>query len=73
MLFLGIVFYIASWIVRTWKDESDQVYQAIWIIFSTCMGAGIAMSNVPSVSKAKASAVNIFQIIDTPSKLDVRE
>ena len=23
MLFLGIVFYIASWIVRTWSDESD--------------------------------------------------
>lgn len=37
------------------------------------MGSGVAMSNVPSVSKAKASATNIFHIIDTPSMLDVRE
>lgn len=73
ILFLGIVFYIASWVVRTWTDEADDVYLAIWILFSTCMGAGVAMSNVPSVSKAKASAQNIFQIIDTPSLLDVRE
>ena len=73
MLFLGIVFYIASWVVRTWDDESDEVYLAIWIIFSTCMGAGIAMSNVPSVAKAKASAKNIFDIIDTVSTLDVRK
>lgn len=73
ILFLGIVFYIASWVIRTWSEETDAVYLSIWIIFSTCMGAGIAMSNIPSISKAKASAANIFKIIDTPSLLDVRE
>lgn len=36
------------------------------------MGAGIAMSNIPSVQKAKNSAQNIFGIIDEPSTLDVR-
>ncbi len=73
MLFLGIVFYIGSWLVREGSDDSDDIYLAIWILFSTCMGAGIAMSNVPSVSKAKASAGNIFAIIDEKSTLDVRE
>ena len=73
ILFLGIVFYIASWVTRTYSDDTNEVYLSIWVIFSTCMGAGIAMSNVPSVSKAKASAINIFRIIDTPSLLDVRE
>jgi len=60
MLFLGIVFYIASWIVRSYKDESDEVYLAIWILFSTCMGSGVAMSNMPSFSKAKSAAGTIF-------------
>ena len=31
------------------------------------------MSNVPSISKAKAGAANIFSIIDELSTLDVRE
>lgn len=73
MLFLGIVFYIGSWLVQEGTDESDDIYLAIWILFSTCMGAGIAMSNVPSVQKAKNSASNIFAIIDEKSTLDVRE
>lgn len=36
------------------------------------MGAGIALSNMPSVQKAKHSAQNIFGIIDETSTLDVR-
>ena len=49
MLFLGIVFLIGSELVRKYSDQSDDIYMSIWILFSTCMGAGIAMSNVPSV------------------------
>lgn len=37
------------------------------------MGAGVSMSNIPSVGRAKASAVTIFSIIDDKSQLDVRE
>jgi len=73
MLFLGIVFYIGSWLVQEGYSSSDEIYLSIWILFSTCMGAGIAMSNVPSVSKAKESAGNIFRIIDEESTLDVRK
>lgn len=73
MLFLGIVFYIGSKLVRNGTGDSDNIYISIWILFSTCMGAGIALSNVPSVQKAKQSAANIFTIIDDPSTLDVRQ
>jgi hypothetical protein len=37
------------------------------------MGAGMSMSNIPSVVKAKASANKIFEIIDEKSTLDVRD
>lgn len=73
MLFLGIVFLIGSWLVREYSSEANDIYMSIYILFSTCMGAGIAMSNVPSVQKAKSSAMNIFNIIDEKSTLDVRE
>jgi len=73
MLFVGVVFWIGSEISRRYEQDTDRIYIAIWIIFSTCMGAGIAMSNLPSVQKAKASSKNIFGIIDEPSSLDVRK
>ena len=73
MLFLGIVFLIGSWLVQEYSSEANDIYMSIYILFSTCMGAGIAMSNVPSVQKAKSSAMNIFNIIDEKSTLDVRE
>lgn len=73
MLFLGIVFLIGSWLVREYSSEANDIFISIYILFSTCMGAGIAMSNVPSVQKAKNSAINIFSIIDEKSTLDVRE
>ena len=49
MIFMGIVFYIGSQLVRKYSDKSDDIYLSIWILFSTCMGAGIALSNMPSV------------------------
>ena len=49
MLFLGIVFLIGSWLVREYSSEANDIFISIYILFSTCMGAGIAMSNVPSV------------------------
>ena len=58
--------------MQEYNDKSDDIYFSIFILFSTCMGAGIAMSNVPSVQRAKDSAGNIFKIIDEKSTLDVR-
>ena len=73
MLFLGAVFFFGSYLVQEGYGDTESIYLCIWILFSTCMGAGVAMSNVPSVQKAKESAGNIFTIIDEKSTLDVRE
>lgn len=40
---------------------------------TAAFGTGISLSNVPSVGKAKASAEEIFKIVDEKSTLDVRE
>ena len=73
MLFLGLVFYIGSKRVQVQGDQSDDIFLSIYILFSTCMGSGIALSNMPSVQKAKQAAKNIFEIVDEPSTLDVRK
>lgn len=37
------------------------------------MGAGMSISNLPSIQRAKSSARKIFKVIDEKSELDVRE
>jgi ABC-type multidrug transport system fused ATPase/permease subunit len=73
MIYLGLVFWIASVVIRKWHYSPMDVYMAINIIFSAAMGAGVSMSNIPSVSKAKYSASEIFSIVDEKSTLDVRD
>ena len=73
MLFLGITFYVGSFFVDKKGELSKDIYLSIFIIFMTCTGSGLALSNMPSISKAKSAASNIFAIIDEPSTLDVRE
>jgi hypothetical protein len=46
---------------------------AIYVIFITGYGAGQSFSNIPSVKKAKEAAEYIFDVIDEPSTLDVRQ
>ena len=73
MIFLGLTFWIASEVIRKWNYNPSDVYMCINIIFSAAMGAGVSMSNIPSVSKAKHSASEIFSIVDEKSELDVRD
>lgn len=73
MIYLGLVFWIASVVIRKFGYSPESVYMAIQIIFSAAMGAGVSMSNIPSVSKAKYSASEIFSIVDEKSTLDVRD
>jgi ABC-type multidrug transport system fused ATPase/permease subunit len=72
MIWVGIVFFLGTVVTRKLKYEGDDVFISIWILFSCAMGAGSSMSNVPSVKKAKESAVKIFNITDEKSTLDVR-
>jgi ATP-binding cassette subfamily B (MDR/TAP) protein 1 len=73
MIFVGIVFYLGTIVARKMGYKGDKIFIAIWILFSCAFGAGSAMSNVPSVKKARESAEKIFDITDEKSTLDVRE
>jgi hypothetical protein len=73
MIFLGVVFWVGSVVIRKFGYNPADVFIAINIIFSAAMGTGVALSNIPSISKAKQSAGQIFSIIDEKSALDVRD
>lgn len=73
ILFIGIVFWIGSEVISRFGYSPEQVYISIWVLFSASMGVGSSLSNVPSVSKAKASSSKIFAIVDEESSLDVRK
>jgi hypothetical protein len=72
-IFIGVVFYIGSIFIIQNSLETPDIYKAIYIIFTSALGAGFAMSAVPSANTAKVSAQKIFSIIDEPSNIDVRE
>lgn len=72
-IFIGVVFYIGSIFIVQNSLETADIYKAIYIIFTSALGAGFAMSAVPSANIAKVSAQKIFSIIDEPSSIDVRE
>lgn len=42
-------------------------------MFATSLGAGGAVSNIPSATQARESAERVFAIVDEPSTLDVRD
>jgi hypothetical protein len=56
IVFIGLVFWIGTQVIKKWGYEARPVYISIWVLFSACMGSGFAMSNVPSASKARAAA-----------------
>ena len=45
----------------------------MYMLFFSYMSLGAQASNVPSIGKAKASAIPVFSIIDEKSALDIRK
>ena len=73
-LFLSVVFIIVlELLVVKWGIDSTDVFTAVYLLLNTYMSIGLQAANVPSIGKAKASAVPVFSIIDEPSTLDVRK
>lgn len=74
ILFLGLVFFIASKTVANNPQlEKQNIFTCIWILFMAAFGIGASISNLPSINKAKTSAEIIFEVIDEKSTLDVRK
>lgn len=71
-IYIGIVFFIASRFTIDYKLNPKDVFLSIYIIFVTAMGAGFAMSAIPSATEARESAGKVFMMIDDKTSLDVR-
>ena len=73
MIFLGLIFWLGSVVIKQFNYDPQSVYLCINVLISASMGAGMSISNLPSIQRAKSSARKIFKVIDEKSELDVRE
>ena len=70
---IGLLFWTGAKLIVEYNLEFKGVYMAQFILLMTAVGAGNSLSAVPSISKAKASANKIFNVIDEKSLCDVRD
>jgi hypothetical protein len=54
--FIACVFYIASLLIYKLGLDPQDTYISIYVLFTSALGSGVIMSNVPSLSKARAAA-----------------
>jgi len=71
-VYVGIVFYVGAKFTVDYNLSSKDVFLSIYIIFTSALGAGFAMSAVPSATEARESARTVFNMIDEKSTIDVR-
>jgi len=55
-IFMGVAFYLASLIIWKYDLEQEDNYMSVMILFMSAIGAGMNLSNMPSVSKARKAA-----------------
>lgn len=72
-IYIGVVFSIGSKFTVDYNLNPQDVFFSIYIIFTSALGAGFAMSTVPNATEARESASVIFSMIDEKSDLDVRK
>ena len=74
ILFMGIAIYLGLEIaVKKLGVEMLQVILASVLLNFAFLQVGDQASNVPSIAKAKESAIPVFSIIDEKSTLDIRD
>ena len=69
-VFVALSFYFATLIIKDFGLEGDQrtdVFTAVYIMFVGAIGAGVSVSQMPSMSKAKKSARKVFGVIEEAS------
>jgi len=71
-VFIAFVFYISSIFINDYNDDPKNTYIAVYILFVSTLGSGIAISQAPSIGKARAAAVKVFDIIEEESTIDSR-
>jgi hypothetical protein len=64
---------VAAVFIQSKPDlDQNQVYTGCYIVFVGAIGAGVALSFMPSIAGAKASAKKVFGIIEEKSEIDPR-
>jgi ABC-type multidrug transport system fused ATPase/permease subunit len=72
-IFVGVVFYVAAVFLNADPTlDSNEVYTGCYMVFVGAIGAGVALSFMPSMSAAKQSAKKVFGIIEEQSVIDPR-
>ena len=71
--FIAFIFYIAAVFINRYGLNSEQVFTGCYVVFVGSIGSGVSISQMPSVSKAKASARTVFGIIEEPSLIDPKQ
>ena len=69
-IFVGIVFGVGAYFIKKHDLDPRDVFAASYVIFVGAIGTGVALSSLPSLSAARASAKLVFGIIEEPSKID---
>ena len=69
-VFIAMVFYIAAVFTKKFHLDSQQVFAGCYVVFVGSIGAGVSLSQLPSISSAREAAKLIFGIIEEPSKID---
>jgi ATP-binding cassette subfamily B (MDR/TAP) protein 1 len=75
-IFVALSFYFAILILENSENpdgDRRNVFTAVYIMFVGAIGSGVAVSQMPSLSRAKAAARKIFTIIKEESQADPRE
>lgn len=68
--FVAFIFYIAALFVDKYDEDSEKMFTGCYVVFVGSIGAGVAISMIPSVSKAKSAARTVIGIIEEPSLID---
>ena len=73
-IYVSLVFIVGvELLVAHFDINAEEVFSSIYFLLFVYMSIGAQSANIPSISKAKAAAIDVFSIIDEPSDLDIRK
>ncbi|CDW71198.1 abc transporter [Stylonychia lemnae] len=68
-MFLALMFYVGNFFIYDQNDDPEGTFIGIYTLLMSALSAGGALSQIPSISKAKSAATKIFTIINEEKSL----
>lgn len=72
-IFIAFIFLVASIFVTRLHKDPERVFIGCYVVFVGAIGSGVSMSQMPSISKAKESARQVFGIIEAASLINPKQ